>query len=412
MRHVAVLILILLALAAPHALAATLWVEKWGSTSLDCGSRSDPCLHIWLALAKAGTNDRIIVGPGSYRENLGFTIQGVRLESLAGPRGTLIEANDDTLAVVNISASRVRLGRKGRGFTLRGADASTSVSGVQVFSSTLEAIRVEGNIARDNGSGFILYGSRHVLRHNKAINNNAHGFYLRQGAKLMVRDNVAQSNGHRGFEFLDVGDSLVRNNLADDNEDRGFHFSTGSRNNRLLDNVADHNRNIGFSLSSATGSAVIGNIAARNTGTHFTFAQSTAPPAGTKPLQLKNNLSHSALSTSRGFEIGQVQDARIDGNTAVDSTGATGDGFLLWFGATAASFKGNNSFNNSSGCGIQVASGPELTYQKHFFGRATGADPDGPDVDNHDAACNLVDTVGSKHASKPSGFRARAAAKL
>ena len=119
------LVFVCLSLPIYSANAVSLFVEKWGSDNAEC-SRTEPCNEITTALNIATSNDRIFVGPGRYDGGLLIQETGIRLESTAGPRATIIDADrvgSGTIGV-DIQADRVSIGRAGgRGFTILATDA-------------------------------------------------------------------------------------------------------------------------------------------------------------------------------------------------------------------------------------------------------------------------------------------------
>ena len=127
----------------------TLYVERWGQNTLDCGSKSSPCELISHALLqRAKRNDRIVVGPGTYLDNIsvdlnneGEPLSGVKIESVGGRNVTIIDAVQNDLPVFDIRQPNVRLGKKGKGFSVTGA---TSSSGIEFADTVADRGRVEG----------------------------------------------------------------------------------------------------------------------------------------------------------------------------------------------------------------------------------------------------------------------------
>ena len=129
--------------------AKTLHVAKWGVDDPTSGGTSQPFLTIGAALMNAGRNDRIVVQPGIYEESLIIDAEGVKLESVAGRHGTIIDATGLGSNVVDIEATKVRLGKKGKGFTLR---CDTGRDGVyidrNVDPSNVRVIQPDGGMWR------------------------------------------------------------------------------------------------------------------------------------------------------------------------------------------------------------------------------------------------------------------------
>jgi len=129
--------------------AVSLFVEKWGNNNAEC-SRTEPCNEIAAALAIATTNDRIIVGPGTYSGGLQILQDGIRLESTGGPRVTIIDGRSSPgITAIDVQADRVSIGRTGgRGFTIQSfnADAINAGSGDEVIGCEPDPQLVDGEL--------------------------------------------------------------------------------------------------------------------------------------------------------------------------------------------------------------------------------------------------------------------------
>ena len=145
------LVFVCLSLPIYSANAVSLFVEKWGSDNAEC-SRTEPCNEITTALNIATSNDRIFVGPGRYDGGLLIQETGIRLESTAGPRATIIDADRVGLGTigVDIQADRVSIGRAGgRGFTILATDAEVIRVGVPetITGCTLDSFTFQGQLS-------------------------------------------------------------------------------------------------------------------------------------------------------------------------------------------------------------------------------------------------------------------------
>ncbi len=400
----------LLALSSSVA-AKTIYVELWGSTVLtDCGSKTLPCASVSLAVSASSNNDRIVVGPGVYTQNLNLNREGLALESLAGPRATIISPSNSGSDLVRVLVSRVRVGKIGKGFTLTGASGNSTTSGLTIVTSDLSRVRVEGNILRNNSIGAEIRGDRHSIRGNTIQDNSHAGIEFYNGDRLSIRDNRATNNNGDGFTFSGITRSTVLGNLAASNSGRGFNFGPLSHDNRINNNASDRNNSTGMQVTTGAGMRLIANLVTGN-DSNVSISQQSPPSGPVRSLELKNNLAARATSGSPGFDVQNQQNARISGNTAIDGAGVNqGHGFRFTLGSTTALFNGNNTYDNDSGCGIENLGGPELLYRKHFFGASDGPDPD-EDSDTHDAACGNF-AANSSHAKKPNPIRVQRAAKL
>ena len=187
--------------ASTAAWGGILRVETWGADSAACGGTSDPCATITQAVANAGQNDRILVGPGVYAGGFTLSERGMRLESTAGARATIVSGG---AVGITVTGDRVMVGRKQRGFTVEGA------TGAGVLVSGAERVLVEGvmslgngghgfhvtgvqrtlfsrSLARNNGgNGYLLEGEQHGVRLCGAIENTGHGVEMRSSTSVML----------------------------------------------------------------------------------------------------------------------------------------------------------------------------------------------------------------------------------
>ncbi len=260
-------------LAAPATAVAATWsVEMWGRDVAGCGKKKAPCRTISHVLSLAGPGDTILVGPGHYgntnrdngfvepAEETGAQVdtgcncmlpldQPVRLLSTHGAAMTVLDAGGDTgpsvgpTSLVTIAGPGVRLGARGRGFTL-----TNGFWGVELTPAARGAV-VEGNIAlRNEASGFFANGDfGHRFTLNTAIDNSAgfgqqfstgetggslwednvavmnRGSGFSSGSSVTFDGNLASSNGGHGFRLIGTG-TTARNCVANANERSGFNL--------------------------------------------------------------------------------------------------------------------------------------------------------------------------------------------
>lgn len=107
-----------------NSFAGTYTVAKWGADSASCGGSSAPCLTIQQAVDNAGSNSKIIVQPGLYQENVNIITDGLQMESTGGRYSTIIQASDTSDHVLEINASKISIGKKGKGFTFKGSNTT------------------------------------------------------------------------------------------------------------------------------------------------------------------------------------------------------------------------------------------------------------------------------------------------
>ena len=390
--------------------AKTFHLAKWGANSLACGTTSAPCLTLnWIMLFLAGKNDKVIVQPGVYVENVDITAEGVKIESVAGRAGTIFEASNPGDHVISIQASRVQFGKKGKGFTVRGASGAGS-AGVQVDSEVHTNTKVEGNAATGNDIGFLLQGEKVQVRNNKILDTvSGHGIFCSECVRGLFQENIIMNAGSVGI-FLDNSQnvSVFRNGIYG-STGTGIYLLNGSDFGKIQDNVIFGAGGFGIEVASnsSDGMLVQGNIASEPS---VSGLLTNSDGAETKRQTIKNN-----LVVNDGFQ-GYDVDTAVPGLGAIFdsniSVGSAGAGVQLDAGTEIKSFKNNTTYASGNGLGIDNNSGNDFTYKKHFWGDPSGPDPDGADGDTHDALDDGGNTVTGTDANKPNAFKAKKAAAL
>ena len=107
----------LAALAVPEPAAAVIrYVTADGTDSGTCGTLAAPCRSITQGIARAGTSDHILVGPGHYGPVV--LSKAVTLESSAGAAATVITDPNVGGTAVRITAVGALFGTPSKGFTV------------------------------------------------------------------------------------------------------------------------------------------------------------------------------------------------------------------------------------------------------------------------------------------------------
>lgn len=236
-RRILPLLLLLCAVSQP-TVAKTLYVETWGSNTGPC-AKSDPCNSIRYAVENvAGNNDRIIVGPGTYEGHFTIFQDKLKLVSVAGARGTTIEAGSDISDLIHVTGHRVSIGQKKKGFTLTGNFLGRNAIGESIPGGSND-IRIEDNIFRDL-----------VSSSNFAIDIN--------GGKSTIRYNIIE-RFYGGINISgygqDVGRNLVDENRISDVDSEPCIAVGGNDNerNRITDNILTSCGYVGIYLDAASG---------------------------------------------------------------------------------------------------------------------------------------------------------------
>jgi parallel beta-helix repeat protein len=247
------LFVLVLAGAPVAATAAVRYVASNGSGTT-C-TVTAPCRTIGQAIAIASAGDRIIVGPGVYGDvnrdgaftgpsdepaqvgsGCGCVIRidrTVTLESSAGAGATIIEAGGARVDVILVEAPDVVIGRRDKGFTVRGGrrgifvdaadvriEGNTITGGTEAGITTFHGTVVRGNFVHDNGrDGLDVQGGGNTVAGNTVVSNLV-GILL-FGTGHLVTDNIVTHNRVNGIELgppgtdLKVnGNTIVRNRGA------------------------------------------------------------------------------------------------------------------------------------------------------------------------------------------------------
>lgn len=393
-------------LSAASANAATIRVEKWGEDTMTCGSKPAPCASIQHAISeRSRANDRILVGPGLYEENIeidqnssGQDLPGLKLESTNGLHATVIRnvvANTNT---VSIHQPRVRIGKRFKGFTIGGAD-SAGYSGIEVYTHAIRS-RIEGNRLILNDTGMTVRGEKAQLRHNIAEMNNAIGILCIDCDGGTVRQNISRENNDNGFQMTDSQQFSFSSNAATSNIGVGILMFANNDGYKVRDNVMEFNDSHGMLLAEVDGARVQGNIALLNHGNGISASQALH----NRPPVIEKNVA--VFNDDAGMSMGNIVQGKVNRNIAINNT----IGMFAIGASSYASIDGNNTYGSSDGCGISNATGGPLSYSRHYFGSPEGPD-DVVDFDGHDALCGAVLPTGT-HTSKPNPFRANKASRL
>lgn len=236
-------IVLLMASAVP-AQATTWYVRNNGDDGFvpPCGTKDRPCRSIGHAISLAAADDTINVGPGVYGDLDGSGTLGdfpgedaasggcncminvdkqLTFVSRDGALLTVLDAGGLRGKAVHVQASKTVFGKLGKGFTVRNGGTGTGL----FTDPAVQKVKVQGNIASGNatgfslsgtgadgngvqaadnvallnGVGFLLGGSANILERNRAL-CNTQGFVV-GGDAHKVKQNVAIGNSLAGFEI-------------------------------------------------------------------------------------------------------------------------------------------------------------------------------------------------------------------
>lgn len=396
-RHlIMTLLLVSSAVHSTGSNAKTLYVEKWGSNLNPC-SRAAPCATISNAILKSSKNGRIKIGPGLYRENLlifnnndNEPLDGLKLESTAGRFATFLRADNVNLPVIRIFRPKVRIGKKGRGFSI---EFSTNDSGVWISSSNTDRARVEGNLIRGNNIGIEAWGDRIQIRDNIVEDSDEMGIQCSNCDRGLIRGNRVRDTALGGgvavafSEKLSFQQNVVRRHFV-----TAISFDNTNEALKVKDNVSSSTGiGSGLSVSGSVRGTIQGNISSFSDTYGISIGQ-THPGKG--PV-VKNNLA--TTNSFGGISLGALQSPVVERNTAADNS--LGAGITINAGIFAPKIRNNNTFLNDApnGCGIQNSSLSATSHGRHFFGGT-------------DTLCGF--SMMGVELSKPTGLKVNGARKL
>ncbi len=230
-----------------QSFAKTLYVETWGADNATC-SKSAPCHTLGGAIGIAGNRDRIVVGPGTFdipNPSLEILQTSLKLTSVAGARATTLVPSGNGEAI-EIEATGVTIGQRGKGFTFRGNfDGYPAV----YVDTGADKARIEGNIfidENDNASSAIDSDSaRNTVRGN-VVQGFSDAIYLDNssldGTRHQVRDNhvTGARNICIGVGSGEKSRNLVSGNVVTNCDYVGFEIYGGdSSGDRIEKNVVE-----------------------------------------------------------------------------------------------------------------------------------------------------------------------------
>jgi len=261
--------------------------NKWGAwQSKTFLTHIDRVIHvpeqyssITDAIGVAWTLDTILVGPGTYQENISFVGKKLVITSTDGPESTIIESASDGAAVVTFNSTEDTL-------------------------SVLDGFGVRGAV---NAHGILCVGSAPIIQNCEIYDcensNDGVGIYcLNSGAKIRynrIHDNLNSNSAKTGCGI-------------------GFKGSQGERlviaYNEIYDNVSGHGTAIG--CPNGGNAYITRNIIYNNTGDASTLAGGIY--FGGSNCRIENN---TIAGNTHGIRIIGGSSSTIYNNIVVDNEG-------------------------------------------------------------------------------------------
>lgn len=244
---------VLIALVAGSAGAATQYVSNTGIDGPGCGPEGAPCRTISQAIDVASEGDRILVLPGVYGDVDGdgaFVTPGdepaepepgcrcmvhvdksVAILSRDGAAATIVRGALDGLVSFYVAADRVTIGARKRGFTITG-DVQHDGYGVRAFDTA--NLRVEGNLFSRLVSAVHVTGRGGFVKANRIGQVFTQGIHV-DGSSMRVKGNVVEQTGSRQHDSAihvvggaGGGGHRVERNLVLGNNGVGIFVDNGS----------------------------------------------------------------------------------------------------------------------------------------------------------------------------------------
>ncbi len=157
------------------------------------------------AVSAAPPGAMLIVGPGTYKENVVIT-KPVFLRSSRMSEKTIISAADRDKPVIHVKdAEDVTI----LGFTLK----DSFISGILVEKA--RRLKIMHNRTLENENGAIIIGVKKGLIFGNIFDrNNSYGLYISESSGLRVAENSASRNGDKGlFLYSSNNNKLTDNNV-------------------------------------------------------------------------------------------------------------------------------------------------------------------------------------------------------
>ena len=236
----AIAVLLMITGAAAGAHARTLYVRVAGN---DLNDGSSPALAVRTIGRAAGLTrpgDRVVVGPGMYREGriTPAAAAFARVSFVADRRGVAVgEPPGDVIIDGSGFPSGFELNGKVattiEGFVIYGAGI-----GIYVKSQSDQAVIRDNVVCNNTDNGIDVEDSKNAVIFNNLVYNNARTGILLGGtvngsAGARVINNTVYMNQNRGIYFTGVAvgspNGLVINNIVQDNSPAGIQVNASSR---------------------------------------------------------------------------------------------------------------------------------------------------------------------------------------
>ncbi|MBI5827381.1 MAG: right-handed parallel beta-helix repeat-containing protein [Deltaproteobacteria bacterium] len=204
------------------------------------------------AVNAASANDTIVVGEGTYRENI-VVPKPLVIRSSKGPAHSVIHAFKIMAPVITIAADGVTV----EGLSFTGSD----VSGITL--SRVKNSSIINNEATGNWIGITLRRSDgNRISDNTANLNKSYGIYMEYSNNNTVERNTANRNDDKGIFVSYSNGNTIKENTLNLNAWEGMLLWV-SNNNTITDNRTLRNT-FGMIISESSDNALSGNTSFPN----------------------------------------------------------------------------------------------------------------------------------------------------
>jgi len=337
---------------------------------------------IQAAVTAAASGDIVLVGPGTYNEQVTITQDDLSLfGAQAGNDAQKGRGDAKKESTVNsasgafvVNGNRVILD----GFTIQGANDHQAIVGNK------DGLKVFNNIIQENsgvnGMGLFTQGKSNLLVRRNLFKNETYGVFAATTTNAIVSDNTFNGNNSSSFNATAINfntncsNITVTNNQGDNNQtfivigpnttnvefshNQGSHFSgsavyvTGANDQLVIsDNDLDQGsfRGIKFNQDFGAGTithATVSYNSIRHMGTYGIFVQNPTDTGSAMPTLSSSVIVGNAVSDS-GID-GIFVDAGNSGNLLTQNTSKGNKGFDCHDASTGSgtSGTGNTWFSN------------------------------------------------------------------
>jgi PGF-pre-PGF domain-containing protein len=261
---------------------------------------------IQAAVNSAISGDSIIVGPGTYSENIDISKPNLVIRSESGnPQDTIIVAKNSNSNVFHTTAN------------------NTTISGFKVTSGGYTRV-----------TGINLGGCSYCMITNNELSDNYLGIDLVRSERNMLFNNIANSNDGHGIVLENSNNNNLTSNIASSNTgfEKGFGFYLANSNGNTINKNTANKNNRGIYLRNSNTTKILSNDISENYDYGILISFSNY-----------NTISrNTANETSRGIHLDSAGSNTVSGNIVASNDVS---GFFMCKGCHRNLFF-NNYLNN------------------------------------------------------------------